>query len=77
MLGEESYPYHLRMHNLKLCNVWQGCDCGDASGSGVWDNALRQFEVRQMCAIDAGLPSLMPRLLQPSEVVTRQLGHEP
>ncbi|NOT29538.1 MAG: xylulokinase, partial [Planctomycetes bacterium] len=46
-------------------------ECGDASGTGLFDPVTRRFDARACYAIDPDLEAKLPRLVAPSEPVGR------
>ncbi|MCC7063563.1 MAG: xylulokinase [Planctomycetes bacterium] len=56
--------------NFRLTGV-ASMEFGDASGTGFFDPATRQFDRLAMHAIDARLPSLLPPLLAPGALAGR------
>ena len=59
--------------NLRLCGEL-AMECGDASGTGLFDPVARRFDARACYAIDAGLEAKLPRLVPPSEPIGRVTG---
>ena len=53
------------LHLLIRARCWQ---CGDASGTGVWDTQNRCFSESRLNSIDSNLHSYMPELIGPNEV---------
>ena len=43
--------------------------CGDASGTGVFDTAQRVFDKERMSSIDSNLHTFFPDLIGPNEVI--------
>lgn len=69
-------------------NYWltgrMAMECGDASGTGVFDTAGRRFDEARMAAVDERLAGFFPELVGPNEVigevlpaVAEQLGLPP
>ena len=60
-----------------LCNAhnaetWVGImrrQCGDASGTGLFNTADRKFDEERMRTIDDRLPEYFPQLIGPNEVI--------
>ena len=48
--------------------AWISWQCGDASGTGVWDTNNRRFSDTRMQSIDSNLHSYLPELIGPNEV---------
>ena len=42
--------------------------CGDASGTGLFDTANRTYDTKRMETIDKSLPDFFPELIGPNEV---------
>ncbi len=56
--------------NLRLSGEL-AMECGDASGTGLFDPVTRAFDARACYAIDAGLEALLPRLVAPDQPIGR------
>lgn len=55
----------LRSHSpSRLCSL----QCGDASGTGLFDTANRTYDTKRMQSIDTSLPGFFPELIGPNEV---------
>ncbi|CAK0770836.1 hypothetical protein CVIRNUC_003807 [Coccomyxa viridis] len=44
-------------------------ECGDASGTGLFDTANRTYDTKRMETIDKSLPDFFPELIGPNEIV--------
>jgi hypothetical protein len=49
--------------------------CGDASGTGVFDTAARTWDRERMRSIDPGLEHFFPQLAGPDEARPRRPAH--
>jgi xylulokinase len=56
--------------NLRLAGVL-AMECGDASGTGLFDPATRAFDARACYAIDPRLEAMLPRLVPADEPIGR------
>lgn len=56
--------------NLRLSGEL-AMECGDASGTGLFDPVARAFDARACYAIDAGLEAKLPRLVAPDAPIGR------
>jgi xylulokinase len=56
--------------NLRLSGEL-AMECGDASGTGLFDPAVRRFDARACYAIDPGLEAKLPRLVAPDALLGR------
>ena len=56
-----------------LSPTWhhRAAQAGDASGTGLFDTANRQFDIARMHSIDPSLPEFFPELVGPNEVTGR------
>ncbi|MGE3171165.1 MAG: xylulokinase [Planctomycetota bacterium] len=48
--------------NLRLCGE-RSMECGDASGTGLFDPAARTFDANAIAAVDPALATMLPQLL--------------
>ena len=58
----DCFPCH--PESSPVCSL----QCGDASGTGLFDTANRTYDTKRMETIDKSLPDFFPELIGPNEV---------
>lgn len=66
-----------RIYTTIFCPNLAGMQCGDASGTGVFDTANRVFDKERMSSIDSSLHTFFPDLIGPNDVRFSQAALQP